>query len=53
MFTETRHKVEFVILLILAFIAFCTPTYWIQWTFLASIAFIILLVGKNNKLPII
>jgi hypothetical protein len=52
MFTETRHKIEFGILLILAFIAFCTPAYWIQWTFLASIAFIFLLVGKKLKLAI-
>ena len=48
MFKEMRHKVEFLILLILAFIAFTTPLYWIQWTFLASLALIILLVGKLN-----
>ena len=50
MFKEMRHKIEFCIFLILAFIAFCTPAYWIHWTFLASIAFIVLLVGKNKKI---
>lgn len=47
MLKELRHKVEFSILLILAFIAFCTPTFWKQWAFLASVTFIILLVGKT------
>jgi hypothetical protein len=45
---ETRHKFEISLILILAYIAFCTPTYWIQWTFLASLAFIILLVGMSK-----
>jgi hypothetical protein len=44
MFEETRHKIEITIFLILVFIAFCTPEFWIQWTFGAFVAFIFLLV---------
>jgi hypothetical protein len=46
MFNEFRHKLEFGILLTLAFIAFCTPEYWMQWTFLSFVSLLVLLVGK-------
>jgi len=49
MFGEYRHKLEIYIFIILVFIAFCTPDYWIQWAFLASIAFLILVVGNLNS----
>ena len=52
MFQELRHKVELTIFIILVFIAFVSP-YWIAFTFLASVAFIFLLVGKNLILIII
>lgn len=47
MFGEFRHKLEMYTLIVLVFIAFCTPDYWIQWAFLASIAFLVLVVGKH------
>jgi hypothetical protein len=46
MFNEFRHKLEFAFFVTLAFIAFITPDYWIQYTFLSFISFIILVVGK-------
>ena len=46
MYYEFRHKIELLIFLTIAFIAFCTPTYWIQFAFLAFVAFMVLLVGK-------
>lgn len=46
MFGEFRHKLQTYILIILIFIAFCTPDYWKQWAFIAVSAFIILVVGK-------
>ncbi len=46
MFNEFRHKLEFGLFVILAFIAFCTPEYWIQWAFLSFVALIVLLVGN-------
>lgn len=48
MFSELRHKIEFTIFAILVFIAFCTPSLWIEWAFAAFVAFITLLVGKAN-----
>lgn len=50
MFGQLRHKLEIYIFIVLVFIAFCTTTYWIQWAFLASMAFIILIIGRNKKL---
>lgn len=46
MFGEYRHKLEMYILIILIFISFCTYDYWIQWAFLAGIAFLVLIIGK-------
>ncbi len=48
MFNEFRHKLEFAIFVTLAFIAFITPEYWIQWTFLSFISLIVLIVGKYS-----
>ena len=46
MFGEYRHKLQVYIFIILVFIAFCTPTYWIQWAFLAFISFLVLVTGN-------
>lgn len=49
MFGEFRHKLETYILIILTFIAFCSPSeYWKHWAFLASMAFIVLITGKQQ-----
>ena len=45
MFGNYRHKLQVYIFIILVFIAFCTPTYWMQWAFLASISFLVLVTG--------
>ncbi len=46
MFGDYRHKLQIYIFIILVFIAFCTPTYWMQWAFLASISFLVLVTGN-------
>lgn len=50
MFQQLRHKIELSIFLILVFIAFCTPTYWINWAFLAFLALLILICGNQYNL---
>jgi len=52
MFSNFRHKLQFAIILLLVFIAFCTKDFWIQWTFLASIAVFLLILGNNSSIII-
>ena len=44
MFSKCRHTFQFILFLILVFIAFSTASYWIQWTFIAATALVLLII---------